>query len=234
MRLFLTGLLIILCTGCQGAPGTSSAPSSNKVIHSANERLAALGDPIPGLSKAPDASPLAVSIGALDDNDKVWNLARFDSSFITLLIQFENTGDEDLTLMRPVDGATDRLRYPHYDLETRVNGVASRMPQDLGGRCGNINGLKLKDFVTLQPGEKYRTTLSVQQMMFGRGTVPIRFRYTARRDLSRRGISGRDEKGVKERMSVVWEGTCHSNWITVEVKKQARPVQGNRAPTQRR
>lgn len=72
---------------------------------------------------------------------------------VTLKVWFENVGDIPVVVCQPVDGCFDFERDPKYRFAL-LNADGKGYAEARFGRCGNVNGLRKDDFVTLQPGEK--------------------------------------------------------------------------------
>jgi hypothetical protein len=74
---------------------------------------------------------------------------------LELRASFANHGQEALTLVRPLDGSFERMRYPSYDLYARdeASGAVFRYAF-VGGRCGMVNPITVDDYATVAPGAR--------------------------------------------------------------------------------
>jgi hypothetical protein len=174
---------------------------------------------IPGMPKpVPGPSPLSLSLAA-DDGQGNALITRKCASLqdVTLLVQFENRGNAPRSVMPCLDGSEDRRRYPYYDLEI-LDADGKPIPRQGIGFCGNIDPLRARDIVSLQPGEVFRTWAPWSLHNLPSGKYRIRLHYTAKQNTATNGIPlGQDDKEAKELIKAVWEGDLHSNWIDVEV-----------------
>jgi hypothetical protein len=70
-----------------------------------------------------------------------------------LRVAFVNRSDGELTVLRPLDGSFERMRYPAYDLYARddASGDVYRYAF-VGGRCGNVNPIGNDDYAAIAPG----------------------------------------------------------------------------------
>ncbi len=173
---------------------------------------------IPNMPKPPKTTdPITVSLAADDGQGRALTKVQSKRSDLVLLVQFENVGDAAHCVMPCLDGSLVQWRYPHYELE--VFDAQGQPPPRVGvGRCGNVDPWRTRDFVSLQPGEVFRTRAPTYYLPHRLGTYKVRLKYTAKRDLSLKGLSlGENEKGVAELMKTVWEGTAISNWIELRI-----------------
>jgi hypothetical protein len=162
---------------------------------------------------------ISLSVAADDGQGKALTSIHISSySDLELLAQLENHDNRSNTVMPPLDGSFVHWRYPYYDLEILdVNGVA--VPPRPVARCGNVNAWKKRDFVSLAAGEVFRFRIPTNPYSYelAKGQYRLRVKYTAKRSLRLKGLSGDNEKGVGRLMRRVWRGVVHSNWIEITI-----------------
>jgi hypothetical protein len=165
---------------------------------------------------------ISLSVAADDGQGRALTSIHISSyGDLELLAQFENHTKRGQTVMPPLDGSFVHWRYPHYDLEiVDVNGVA--VPRRPLARCGNVNSWKKRDFVSLAQGEvfRFRIPTNLYSYELAKGQYKLRVKYTAKRNLRLKGLSGDNEKGVGRLMRSVWQGEVYSNWIEVRIADQ--------------
>jgi len=177
---------------------------------------------IPNMPKPPKTKdPITVSLAADDGRGRALAKVQSKRSDLVLLVQFENVSEAAHSVMPCLDGSIVQWRYPHYELEV-LDAQGQPPPRAGMGRCGNVNPWRTRDFVSLRPGEVFRTRAPTYYLPHRPGTYRVCLKYTAKRDLSLKGLSlGENEKGVAELMKTVWEGTAISNWIEVRIAPDA-------------
>jgi len=162
---------------------------------------------------------VSLSVAADDGQGRALTSIHISSySDLELLAQLENHDNRKHTVMPPLDGSFVHWRYPYYDLEILdANGVA--VPRRPLGRCGNVNSWKKRDFVSLAAGEVFRFRIPPNGYSYElvKGRYKLRVKYTARRSLRLKGLSGDNEKGVGRLVWMVWQGAVYSNWIEITI-----------------
>ena len=73
--------------------------------------------------------------------------------YINATIKNENS-KSSVIVSRALDGSDLGWRYPHYSY-TLLDPEGIEVPQEQIIRCGNMNPLRIDDFVVLEPGESY-------------------------------------------------------------------------------
>lgn len=72
-----------------------------------------------------------------------------------IVIHIINNADSTIQLVKALDGSESNMRFPYLYYEVyRISGsTSSRLSRPLMSRCGNMDGIKAGDFVTVEPGQ---------------------------------------------------------------------------------
>jgi hypothetical protein len=176
---------------------------------------------IPGMPTPPPNKAITVALAAELESRAFAKVRLHSFGQLRLVAQFENQTDRTLTVMPFLHGSDDHRRYPHYDVEITDENGRKPTPQ-IVPRCGNINPWRTRDFIPLNPKEVFRTAVPFRSIgRPGPGNYRVRLTYTAARDLSAKGLRGKDDAGVEQSMETVWEGTARSNWVEVKILEAA-------------
>jgi hypothetical protein len=185
---------------------------------------------IPGMPKPfPGTQPITVSL-AFDDGrgHAITSKETVSPHGALFLIQFENVHSKSCSVMPCLDGSVMRSRYPYYEFEI-VDIAGKPVAQQGWACCGNVNPFHKDDFVSLAPGEIFRTPASAPWPELAPGKYKIRLRYTAKRDLNITGSPlGKNDKEVRQLLRNVWEGTVESNWVDLEVHSDEKKQENGR------
>ena len=138
-----------------------------------------------------------------------------------------NRSDNNIAALPSLDASDDEWRFPKLAVEARdpTGGMVSTEDPEKRGRCGNINALRVEDFVIVRPGEVLDLT--------GEGTfgleayapvVPGRYTMRVRYDLSFVGWDGATyEEPTYVAIEVLPRNIYFSNTFTIDVRAPAPP-----------
>ena len=141
----------------------------------------------------------------------------------TFIVTISNQGKKPLTLVEPGDGSDCKWRTPVVGWSVLPSGGIENHPKEPplfhGGRCGNINTLKLKEIFTLKPGESKKIGEWVRCPTFANlGKFRVVFYYQNIHNLKVSGLPlGEHEDGVIEKIQQSYPCQLISNEIIVEV-----------------
>lgn len=187
---------------------------------------------IPGMPTPQRGSaPVSIVLGCDDGTENATTSIRVPAwTEVQFVAQFENHDSAAQAVMPQLDGSDVHWRYPHYDLEVRDS--RGKPVASLGvGRCGNIDALHARDIVLLEPGEVFRTWLRPYRRALQPGSYRARLKYTARQDLSTRGLAlAPDDPEVADKIKTVWEGSIESNWVYIEITTERPATQATGTP----
>lgn len=134
-------------------------------------------------------------------------------------VTFKNTGAAPVVVAQPLDGSLEHWRYPTYDLYIRSDADSLVRRFDYrGSRCGNVNSISDRDFVTLAPGESRKDIVTGWAHHIAQAWLPVVGRYTVWVVYSYCGYkAGAVPLGYDVRKMDVQIGVYASNALTVVV-----------------
>jgi hypothetical protein len=145
---------------------------------------------------------------------------RTPSQRLDLQVTVENRSAEPVVAMRALDGSLEHWREPHWDLYLRDEASGRVYRWDFhGGRCGNVDPIRVEDYVELRPGERRDEVPGPWANHLGGATVGARGRYTAWVVYRFCGHGGAGlPLGRQVERGDVTRGVFTSNAITIEVR----------------
>lgn len=102
---------------------------------------------------------------------------------LDLRIRIRNISPSKVRVVGSLDGSCTGSRFPRYTAQI-LDDTGAECTLDFGKRCGNMNGLREKDFVGLAPGEEFDPYTRVDEYGFfrhyalDRWSVPKAGKYT--------------------------------------------------------
>ena len=110
-----------------------------------------------------------------------------------VIVRFENTTNQPIRLLRPLDGSEWGWHMPVYDL-TVTNPKGEKIP--IGGRCGLsglYSGMKWPDDYRIQilPGHAYEMPVNLcrEQPLDGPHTITFRYHYDPKAETTKKDPS---------------------------------------------
>ena len=101
-----------------------------------------------------DAAEHRDPVGCVITGDRTCEVGKVPRLVVTLT----NQTDADIYLVGSLDASDSKWRYPHCTFE--VSGPPRNPPPEYG-RCGNMNSLRVEDFVKVPPGGGFDPTRGV-------------------------------------------------------------------------
>jgi len=158
-------------------------------------------------SQKADPAPLSITVTQLESDSWLRNL---------FAVSIRNTGKDDVTILKPLDGSDYSLHLPFYRFIVKdQNGTMLSM----GSRCG-ISGLwadtKWPDdyLLVLRSGEEFKKTFPLCFVVPEDGEYELRFEYVM--DLKTYPRKGKLRRYPEQ----VWKGAVSSETKTFKLRKQ--------------
>ncbi len=139
---------------------------------------------------------------------------------VELQVRIVNRSDESHPLIGSLDASDVKWRYPHCTFEV-IGPDGAPVGLGIGGRCGNMNNLRLEDIVTVKPGESFDPYMQIDNGGFFShaihqrnalgvvGQYRVRFQYSTEAesereflgDMGRMGDAGAAPSELSERLA---------------------------------
>ncbi|MBZ0255655.1 hypothetical protein K8I31_06310 [bacterium] len=100
------------------------------------------------ISFSSDAADLEVTLGLKDPSQTEFIVGEP----ISFSVALKNNSDQPITIVQPLDGSSESMRYPVYQMRLQE---PFRIPTSGHMMCGNTNNLLITDFVTIPAHESY-------------------------------------------------------------------------------
>jgi hypothetical protein len=81
-----------------------------------------------------------------------------------LSVRIINKSSKSVCLIGNLDGSESKRRYPH--LYFTVSGVETGLVEPFRTFCGNVNPLRIEDFVQLLPGDRFDPYMRIDDLGF--------------------------------------------------------------------